>query len=147
MKQVLTTTTVILLIFLWVYTALAKLSQLNTSVVFLMKSPLAPVARQLAIAIPALELLIAIFLVIPSTQPLGLRCSLVLLTIFRLYIGYMLLYFPGRPCNCGGVINTMTWTQHIIFNIFFIAITALSIKWFHHKRVVQPGHAEHLQTK
>lgn len=146
-REFIITSTSCLLILLWVYTALSKLMQLKISIAFLKKSPFSPIAQQIAVLLPLAELAIAIALIIPSTKFSALRASLMLLVTFTLYIFYMLAFYPSRPCNCGGVINSLSWEQHIAFNLFFIIITSLSIKWFKHKRVDQPGQAEHLHPK
>jgi hypothetical protein len=132
--------TVTLLVFLWTYTALSKLANLHLSIMFLRKSPFASIAQPMAVTLPVIEILLAILLTFPATKTKALKLSLSLLSLFTLYIFYMLLLFSHRPCNCGGVINTMNWTQHIFFNLFFIIITAISINW--NKKVDQPGHAE-----
>lgn len=147
MKPLFINTTSALLIFLWTYTALSKLTSLDIAVSFLLNSPFAAVAHQLAILLPVTELFLALLLLVPRTRLFGLTLSAMLLVAFTCYIIYMLGFYPKRPCNCGGVIAALSWTQHIFFNLFFIAITILSIKWYHHKIVDQPGHAENLHTE
>jgi hypothetical protein len=31
----------------------------------------------------------------------------------------MIAFDPELPCSCGGILQSMNWTQHLIFNIFF----------------------------
>jgi hypothetical protein len=59
------------------------------------------------------------------------------MTVFTLYLGYMLLFTPNRPCVCGGVIKTMSWDQHIVFNCFFILLSLIAIRF--HKLVEKPA--------
>lgn len=127
MKQHFITAINSLLIFLWTYTALSKLTAFNTSVTFLKKSPLLPVAEPLAVMLPVAELFLAIMLVVPRSRRIALKASLLLLLVFTGYIIYMLNWYPQRPCNCGGVINTMSWKQHIFFNLFLIALNIFAI--------------------
>jgi len=53
--------------------------------------------------------------------------AFVLMTVFTLYIAYMLLFTPKLPCSCGGVLQQMTWKQHLLFNIGFTLLAAYAI--------------------
>jgi hypothetical protein len=81
-------------------------------------------------SVPIVELLVVVLLFFPRTKLLGLYASLGLMTAFTLYLAYMLSNVTKMPCTCGGMLQAMTWPQHIIFNIFFIvlAITAIILK-------------------
>jgi hypothetical protein len=75
-----------------------------------------------AAVIPPAELLIAAMLLIPffSYKPrlkkYGLYSAAALMTLFTLYIGYMVEFRTDRPCTCGGIIQLMNWHQHMYFN-------------------------------
>jgi len=45
----------------------------------------------------------------------------------------MLAFAPKLPCSCGGVIQKMTWGQHVIFNLFFTLLALVGI-WLARKR-------------
>jgi len=78
----------------------------------------------LMIFIPASEIIIAVFLISSKRWQLGLKLSLVLMTVFSLYIIVILLHGFGHvPCSCGGVISSLNWSQHLVFNLFFVAIS------------------------
>ena len=49
------------------------------------------------------------------------------MTIFTLYIGYMVAFVPKLPCSCGGIIQKMSWNQHLIFNVGFILLGVYAI--------------------
>jgi len=119
---------IFLLILLFAYTAISKIMTFSSFKYVLSKSPalqlLAPV---LAWAIPAIEIIVVVLLVIPRTRNLGLWGSFFLLLLFTVYITYMLLFTPDRPCNCGGVLKEMTWNQHLLFNIFFTTVSLWGI--------------------
>jgi putative oxidoreductase len=34
------------------------------------------------------------------------------------------------PCSCGGVISSMSWKQHLVFNVHCIAINIVAINLF-----------------
>lgn len=74
------------------------------------------------------EFAVAACLVFRKTLRTGLWASLVLLTVFTAYIALIQLqYFDTVPCACGGVIAQFSWTQHLIFNLFFLAINIAGI--------------------
>jgi uncharacterized membrane protein YjfL (UPF0719 family) len=117
-----------LFIFLFCYTAVSKLQEFDRFKFVLSKSPIiANYSTLLAIALPVVELAVVALLTIPVVRRWGLYSSLVLMIIFTCYIGYMVLFTPHLPCSCGGVIRQMTWKQHFVFNLFFIALAFLAI--------------------
>lgn len=129
------------LIFLFAYTATSKLHLFSYSAPFswetfklidvssfkeaMAKSPvLRPYIHVLAWMIPVSEILACILLLFNKTKIAGYYLSLLLLSVFTAYIMYILSEYPHNlPCVCGGVISLMSWTQHLIFNYFFIALT------------------------
>ena len=119
----------ILVIILFVYAALAKLSDYANFKFGLSESPLiAPFAGFLAWAIPAGELAIAVMLAWPAWRLTGLIASFILMLLFTLYIGGLLLLGTDIPCSCGGVLEHMPWGVHLLFNIFYVILCAIGIK-------------------
>jgi putative oxidoreductase len=118
-----------LLILLFTYTAISKLIGFEDFKYFLKQSPLIGESRVnfVSIALPAFELFISLLLFIPKQRMRGLWLSFITMTFFTIYIAYMLLYVPNLPCSCGGVLQNMTWTQHLYFNIFFTGLPAAAI--------------------
>ncbi|MBO9672134.1 MAG: hypothetical protein J7577_01720 [Sphingobacteriaceae bacterium] len=119
-------------ILLWVYTAGNKLTNFQSYRQEMSLQVFSPAfAAILVYAVPFIEILCAILLLIKKTSKLGLVLSLLLMLAFT---GYILLiisgYYPKTPCSCGGVIKAMGWKAHLIFNLFFVtaAILALYIK-------------------
>jgi hypothetical protein len=85
-------------------------------------------------AIPLLEIAISIALLFEYTRLLGLYASLALMILFTVYTGIILLhFFPYIPCSCGGVIQKLTWSQHLILNLFYIALSGIGIILQHRK--------------
>lgn len=118
----------VLLIILWVYAAISKLleyqvfvSQLHTH------RYLQSFAGFLAWALPATEFIVAALLFLPKTRLIGLYCTVGLLLSFTIYLVLMLLSGKDLPCSCSGIISTLSWQQHIVFNQVFLllAITGL----------------------
>src|ERR1700754_3404153 len=80
----------------------------------------------LAWIIRPVEILICIFLFNNKTLRKGLQGTVLLMSMFTLYIGAILFhFFPRVPCSCGGVIRLLSWGQHLIFNMFFIIIAII----------------------
>lgn len=87
-------------------------------------------APAVAYGIPLTEIGVAAILVIPRLQQMGLYLSLALMLIFTCYLTYMVLFSSEKICSCGGVISSLSWQQHIWFNLAFIivAITGIRMK-------------------
>lgn len=112
-----------LFVFLFVYAALAKLLDYEKFAVQLGQSPmLTHLAAHIAWLIPVVELLIAMFLLIPKTRLTGLYASFGLMTMFTTYIFIAFKFSAHVPCSCGGILESMGWAQHMIFNIAFMVL-------------------------
>ncbi len=117
---------VVLLLLL--YTSLSKLADHEVFKAVLTASPLLrPFAGLIAWALPLSEILVVVLLFIPSKRLGGLYIALVLISIFTIYLAYMVLFSPRLPCNCGGSLKFLTWPQHVFFNLFFILLSILGI--------------------
>jgi len=90
-------------------------------------------ASAIAWLIPVAEYIVVLLLLFQQTRMKGLYLSLLLLGFFTFYLGYMILFKKGLPCSCGGVISKMSWPQHIIFNLFLIAINIAGIVFYKRK--------------
>lgn len=116
-------------ILLWVYTAGSKLADFQAYKHEMSLQVFSSgVTLMLLYAIPLLEILAAILLLVKKTNKAGMILSLLLMLVFT---GYIILiisgYFPKTPCSCGGIIKAMGWKAHLIFNIFFISASILSL--------------------
>lgn len=119
-----------LFIVLFVYAAFSKLMDYDHFRIELGKSPLlAGISSYISWVIPVIELGIAISLALRRFQIVGLYMSFTLMTMFTMYLIAVLHFSQFVPCTCGGLIEKMTWNQHIIFNIIFmmLAFTAVLI--------------------
>jgi len=123
-----------LFILLFTYTASSKLYALRKFRFVLHISPLLKdYSRLLSVGVPVIELCIAVLLFIPATAKAGMTAGVSLLLLFTAYIIYMITTDPNLPCSCGGVIQQLSWKQHIVFNLFFIAAGSLAI-WMGRER-------------
>ena len=117
-----------LLILLFVYAAFSKLLEYDSFKIQLVNSPfLKPVSGIIVWLVPAIELIIAVMLTVTYTRKKGLYVSFILLLIFTLYIAGMLLSGINLPCSCGGILQQLTWKQHLLFNLFFIILAFVGI--------------------
>lgn len=120
---------VALLVVLWVYASLSKLLDFDRSRNQMLNQVfLNSIAKILAWMVPTAELIISVLLLFTKTKLFGLYASAFLLLNFTVYIGLVMSNVFGRiPCSCGGILEKMSWGQHMAFNIFFIAITSMAI--------------------
>lgn len=115
-------------IFLFVYTAVNKLIELGAFKTVLAKSPLfSNYAAIIAWVIPFAELAIAGLLLFPRTLLVGLYAFSGLMSLFSLYIGYMIFFTPHLPCSCGGVLKQLSWREHLAFNICFVVVSVVLV--------------------
>lgn len=127
-KETIVDITAYLFIILFMYTATNKLLTIKSFASTLAKSPLIGHYHMIvAWGIPILEIVISIVLIFPSFRKAGLRASLLLMIVFTIYLIYMVLSGSKLPCNCGGVISSMTWQQHIWFNLSFTALAVTGL--------------------
>jgi len=116
----------ILLLFL--YTAVSKLLDYqNFKSVLIMSPLLRPFAGIIAWALPVGEIGIVLLLLFQKTKIKGLYTAFITLVVFTIYIIYMVTFTPRLPCSCGGVLKSLTWSQHIVFNLFVLLLTAIAI--------------------
>ncbi|SEA52511.1 MauE/DoxX family redox-associated membrane protein [Pedobacter hartonius] len=83
----------------------------------------------LAYAIPSAEIISSVLLLTNSTRKYGLISSFLLMLTFSTYLLFMVFYAKDLPCNCGGVISHLSWGQHIIFNLFFLMLSVIALKF------------------
>jgi uncharacterized membrane protein len=115
-----------LFIILFIYTGLNKMTDHETFISQLKKSPFMQWGYEfVSYAIPVGELLLALGLIIKKTRMISLYGSFLLMAIFTGYIWIMLTYANDLPCSCGGILAAMSWNTHLIFNAVF-TIMAMS---------------------
>lgn len=105
-------------ILLFCYAAISKALDFENFQVQIGQSPLlSAYADYVSYAVIIIELLIVCILVFPNTQLIGLYSSTALMSAFTVYIFLILNYSDFVPCSCGGILEKMGWTEHLIFNI------------------------------
>ena len=117
-----------LFILLFVYAAVSKLTDFGKFKAQLGQSPiLTDFAEIIALIIPAIEIAIAIMLIFPAMRRMALYACYYLMTLFTIYIIAVLNFSNHVPCSCGGILEKLGWTEHIIFNLVFVILAVLGI--------------------
>lgn len=126
----------ILYVILFLYTGISKIIDYTVFKEQIATSPLlSPVAKPIAWSLPWIEFLIVVLLIVPRWRLKGLVSSLILMTVFTIYILAILAFNKNIPCSCGGIIEELSWGQHIIFNTLFILLAVVGIRF--QKKVIK----------
>jgi len=135
-RQVLLECISALLIMLFLYASLSKFLDFQTFTGEMNNQPLPNSWTPFLVwIIPCSEILICIFVLLERTRLLGFWISFSFMTVFSIYSIMILLNFFGRiPCSCGGVIKRLTWKQHVVLNLFFVALSTGGIILQHKKQ-------------
>lgn len=113
-------------ILLFLYTALSKFFSLQRFQFTLSRSPIiGDSAAWLSWFLPSFELLTVVLLFIPAIRLLGLYLSFALMFVFTGYIGIMLLSSSRLPCSCGGILQQLSWKDHLIVNTVLTGLAIL----------------------
>ena len=113
---------------LFVYASVSKLLDYQKFSVQLGQSPmLTNYASLLAWLVPVIELNIAWLLVLSKTRIIGLYAACSLMVMFTTYIVIITTYDDYVPCSCGGVLESMGWSGHLVFNIAFVLLAVAAI--------------------
>ncbi|MBC8986681.1 hypothetical protein H9X96_12930 [Pedobacter sp. N36a] len=135
-----------LIILLFAYTAVSKLLEYDKFIFQMKLSPLslmAILAPFLAWVVPLFEIILVGFLLFPKVRKVGFIGSIILLTVFEVYILGMLVSGLHLPCTCGGIVSMLSWKGHLFFNAFFIAIAYLGLRLARKKKMEQPSKIEY----
>lgn len=121
---------------LFVYAAVSKMRDFENFQVQLAQSPLlSAYAGFISYGVIALELVIAGVLAFPKARRVGLYASFGLMVAFTVYIYLILNYSDFVPCSCGGILEKMSWQQHLAFNIACVVLALVSIVFIEKERV------------
>ncbi|MCX2680979.1 hypothetical protein OOZ15_13580 [Galbibacter sp. EGI 63066] len=128
LKQLLIDGIVALFILLWVYAAVNKLLDYEKFAVQIGQSPLlTDISGFVAWFIPAVEIIVSGLLAWPRSRLVGLYASFTLMVMFTGYIIAILGFSDNIPCSCGGVLEKLGWTEHLVFNIGFVLLAGVGI--------------------
>jgi uncharacterized membrane protein YphA (DoxX/SURF4 family) len=127
-KGIIIETVCLLYVVLFVYAAISKVMDFENFQVQLGQSPLlSAFAGWVSWGVPITEILIAIALLFPRYRLVGLFAAFSLMVLFTTYIIIILNFSSFIPCSCGGILEKMSWTQHLVFNSVFVLLAAAGI--------------------
>lgn len=113
---------------LFVYAAVSKLLDFENFRTQLGQSPMLSVyAGIISILVPGIEIAIALALLYQRIRFWAILGAFTLMVMFTTYIIIILNFSSFVPCSCGGVLEKMGWTEHLVFNICFIIIALAGI--------------------
>ncbi len=117
-----------LFILLFVYASVSKLITFTDFQTQLGQSPLlAAFAVPVSYGVIGVELITSFLLAFEKTRKWGLYLSFLLMVMFTTYIIIILNFTPFTPCSCGGVLESLGWTEHLVFNVGFIVFALLAL--------------------
>lgn len=120
-----------LFILLFIYAAVSKLLDYEQFRVQIGQSPmLSAFAEWIAWAVPSVEILISLMLMVPRLRLFALFAAFSLMIMFTTYIFLILNFSDYIPCSCGGVLEELGWTEHLVFNLGFIILSLLGIFFY-----------------
>lgn len=125
----------IIMLLLWIPVSVDKLIHFGTFRSGILRQPFSDELGYILIySLPGLEIGIVILLLSNKYRWIGFGLSSILMAAFTAYIALALMgTWEKKPCGCGSVIAGLSWSQHLWFNLFFLAISIigyiLSTKW------------------
>lgn len=137
----------LLFIFLWTYAAVSKLADLDKFQGQLAQSPIILTrSGWVTWLVPGTELGLSLALMFPRTRQWGLIGSTFLIAAFCWYILAITHFSTYIPCSCGGVLEKLSWNEHLLVNAGFLIMGSISLllddnhpkSWFK-ERIAIPG--------
>ncbi len=114
--------------FLFIYTSVSKILDFEKFQVQISQSPiLSPYSHFISYGVIITELVIVGLLITSKIMRMGLLAFCGIMSAFTMYIYLILNYTGSVPCSCGGIIESMSWDQHLTFNIACIILAVVAI--------------------
>lgn len=121
----------LLLTGLFTYASIVKLIDYDVFKMQIGQSPLlTSFAGLIAVIIPSFELITAGILMVPCLRLVGLYASFGLMVMFTAYIVAILGFSERIPCSCGGILEMLGWTEHLILNIFLTVAAFYGVLYY-----------------
>lgn len=79
--------------------------------------------------VPALELVISGLLAFERTVKIGLYAFIYLMIAFTIYIIAVLSWAETLPCHCNILVKSLSWPQHIAFNLVFVLLAFVGLRF------------------
>jgi hypothetical protein len=128
LKKIIPFAVSIFFVILFCYAAISKILDFEKFKDQISASPLLNGFSQfLPYTIIIVEFLIAGLLCYRKTRTIGLIGSFVLMSIFTGYTALLLSKSKNLPCSCGGILEKMSWQQHLYFNIGCVVLSVIAL--------------------
>lgn len=128
MRKIFVETVCLIIILLFVYTGLSKFAEFSEFKAAVGKSPmLTSFSTFIVYFIPSLEIATGVLLAMPRWRLVGLYISYALMLMFTLYIYLMIYHSDYRGCTCGGIIQRMSWDDHLYFNAILTLLILVAL--------------------
>lgn len=115
-------------IVLFVYASVSKLFEFERFQIQLAQSPLlSAYAGFVSYGVIMIEWTASILLLVPICRISGLYLSLFLMSAFTAYIFIILNYSDFVPCSCGGILEKLGWTEHLVFNAIGVLLIIIAL--------------------
>lgn len=115
-------------ILLFCYAGISKIMDFENFQIQISESHLlSAYAGFIPFAIIILEFIIAGLLCYRKTKNSGLIGSFILMFIFTGYIFFIIRTSENLPCSCGGILEKMSWHQHLYFNIGCVVLSVIAL--------------------
>lgn len=122
-----------LIVIMFTYAAISKVADFSNFKLQLRKSPvLSQFSSYISVIVPIIEIIISILLIssLAKYRILGYYMSWFVLSVFTIYLLFLLSSSYNIPCSCGGILGNLPWDVHIYFNLFFIIISGIGVLGF-----------------
>lgn len=117
-----------LFILLFVYAATSKILELEKFEIQVGQSPLLTgFGGVIPLCVIGAEFITSAFLATQRFQLLGLFASLSLMVMFTGYIIAIMTLADFVPCSCGGILDALTWREHLYLNVSFVLLAVIAI--------------------
>lgn len=132
-----------LFVLLFVYAAFNKAFDYEKFTIQINQSPLLTgFGSWIAPLVIATELLTAALLAFHRLRLIAFFCCFCLMTAFTAHIVFILQFSSYIPCSCGGVLEKLGWTEHLIFNATFLLLAftgiVLQTLQYRQEKLIQP---------
>lgn len=117
------------LAFLFLYTAYSKIHHFEEFEVQMHNSTLIgkKFIPSLQYLLPFLDAMVFLVLILGKKTIKGFYFSLLVLVIYTVYLVALNNFSFYEGCSCGGIFYALTYTEHLIVNLLFIAINIVGI--------------------
>lgn len=115
-------------ILLFCYASISKIMDFENFQVQVAQSPLlGAYAVWVTYGVLIFEFIVCLLLIFERSRFTGLIGAYTLMVLFTIYIFLILNFSDYVPCSCGGILETMDWNTHLIFNLICVAAGVIAI--------------------